>query len=214
MPMPASVDPGTRRSVRGFLGRMLHRPASTDAAGTGSEAAAGYIPSVDAHTRGYWARGAETATLVEAEPASRRRSHARERLSALLEAHEAGRAGDGPRPRGNPAFSEALFVELMRARQYRRAFEQLSRDCRDRWGSAEAFAAAQGGALRWLRGVRVRDVRFLDEWTDEHAARRYTDVAELQVEYAFGDSSDAKLMKRVVHLVPDEGKWRSLCYPT
>lgn len=213
MPMPASVHPGTRRSVRGLLGRMLHRPASHDAIELESESAAGFVPTVDAHTRGYWARGESTATLVEAEAAPSRRARTRERLSALLEAHESGRTGDAPRPRGNPAFSEALFVELMRARQYRRAFEQLSRDCRDRWGSPEAFASAQGGALRWLRGVRVRDVRFLDEWTDEHAARRYTDVAELQVEYAFGDSSDAKLVTRVVHLVPDEGKWRSLCYP-
>ncbi|MBV9099710.1 MAG: hypothetical protein JOZ46_09180 [Candidatus Dormibacteraeota bacterium] len=210
MPMPASVHPGTRRSVRGLLGRVLHRPAPCDPGWVEPEPAP--APIVDAHTRTFWGRGDAPSTLVEVEGPPRRAPGARSRLSALLEAHESGRVPQ-PRPRGNPAFSEALFVELMRARQYRRAFDQLSRDCRERWGSAESFAAAQGGALRWLRGVRVRDVRFLPEWTDEHAGRRYADVAELQVEYAFGDSSDAKLLPRTVHLVPDDGKWRSLCYP-
>jgi hypothetical protein len=133
----------------------------------------------------------------------------------MLKAHESGRDKmDSPRPRGNPAFAEALFIELMRAHQYRRAFEQLSSECQQSWGSAEDFATAQGaGAMGRLRGVRVNDVRYLPEWTDPGRGATYQEVAELQVEYTIGERERATVLRRVVHLVPDAGRWRSLCYP-
>ena len=130
----------------------------------------------------------------------------------MIAAHESGHAPD-PRPRGNPAFAEAVFVELMRAHQYRRAFEQLAIDCRRSWGSAEAFAAAQGEAsMARLRGVRVRDVRYVDEWTDPDRGTVHRQVAELKVEYTVGDHTPV-VHPRVVHLVAESGRWRSLCYP-
>lgn len=200
MPLPVDVHTGNRRPVRGFLGRLFQRPQRISPGDVPVPPVAAR-PSgvVDAHTRPFWAG--------TASPASRAR------LSALIDAHESGRDAQSRRPRGNPAFTEALFVELMRGRQYRRAFDQLSGECRQRWGSADAFAAAQGGALRRLRGVRVTDVRYLPEWVDPDAGTRYTEVAELRVEYTLGDDHTSRVLPRTVHLVPDQGKWRSLCYP-
>lgn len=217
MPLPVNVQSGTRRSVRGLIGRMLQRPRNSrrylEPAPTESRVDLAGAAVTDADTRTFWARGEAPVAPQDASELASRRSEARERISALLHAHETGRVESTNRPRGNPAFSEALFVELMRARQYKRAFEQLSTECRRRWGSADAFAAAQDGGVRWLRGVQVKDVRFLSEWTDPDQGKRYTDVAELQVEYTLGDENTAKVLPRVVHLVPDGGKWRSLCYP-
>ena len=171
-------------------------------------------PTADAHTRGFWSAGVQFAgALVETGAGTHRGS--RERVAALIAAHDAGLGrGEARRPRGNPAFSEALFIELMRAHQYGRAFEQLSTDCQRSWGSADAFVAAQGAsAMRRLRGVQVKDVRYLDEWTDPERGATYSEVAELQVEYTLGDRDPAHVLPRVVHLVADSGRWRSLCYP-
>jgi hypothetical protein len=140
---------------------------------------------------------------------------ARDRVAAMIAAHDAGLQPGAPRrPRGNPAFSEALFIELMRAHQYRRAFEQLSTDCQRSWGSADAFVTAQSGsAMSRLRGVQVRGVRYLERWTDPDRGATYSDVAELRVEYGIGEGAAARMLPRTVHLVADCGHWRSLCYP-
>src|SRR5438132_7550638 len=116
-------------------------------------------PTADAHTRGFWSAGVQFAgALVETGAGTHRGS--RERVAALIAAHDAGLGrGEARRPRGNPAFSEALFIELMRAHQYGRAFEQLSTDCQRSWGSADAFVAAQGAsAMRRPRGAPGKDV--------------------------------------------------------
>jgi hypothetical protein len=168
---------------------------------------------VDPHTRTYWSRGATApATLIEA--AAPAHPAGGERMRALLSAHERGLRSESQRPRANPAFTEALFVELMRAHQYQRAFAMLAEDCRRAWGSLEAFAAAQGaGPMHRLRGVRVLDVRHLDEWTDSVRGKTYRDVAELDVEYTIGTALASASVPRVVHLVPAGGRWWSLCYP-
>lgn len=195
--------------MRGFLSRVRMRGLPPAAVAEEPVAEAPHkvatFSGPDASRR-YWARGDR--------PAAEERRDARGRVAALVHAHENGPRPQGGRPRGNPAFSEALFVELMRAKQYRRAFEQLSAECRSRWGSADAFAAAQGSAMRFLQGVNVKDVRYLPEWVDPRAGTSYRDVAELDVEYTLAGRDSSTVVSRVVHLVPDEGKWRSLCYPT
>jgi hypothetical protein len=163
------------------------------------------------------AAGARTsgapATLVDSEPGTAilRRGN---RVAEMIAAHDAGRGPEAAaRPRANPAFAEAVFVELMRAHQYRRAFDLLSGDCRRAWGTPEAFAAAQAQAsLSRLRGMRVRRVRHLPEWTDAERGVTYREVAELDVEYTF-DAADSAVLTRVVHLVAERGRWRSLWYP-
>jgi hypothetical protein len=214
MPLPPHVLIGTERARRGLfhgnrLTRWLNRPtrgnhASAVAASAPSTATVAPKPAatqIDPETRPFWA-GSETATVTS------------RRAAALVEAHERGRGPAGARPPGNPAFSEALFVELMRASQYRRAFTLLSEDCQLSWGSPEAFAEAQGAStMRRLHGVSVKDVRYLPEWTDSTRGTTYRDVAELDVEYQVGDPDPVAVIRRVVHLVPGGGRWRSICYP-
>jgi hypothetical protein len=168
---------------------------------------------VDAHTRTFWSRGALTAaTLVEAEPAPP--DVVAGRAAALVADHERG-VNTSTRPRANPAFSEAVFVELMRARQYRRAYALLSPECQQSWGSLQAFIDAQRiGALVQLRGVRVDDVRHLENWRDPDSGMVHDHAAELDVQYELGDATRTVSVPRTVHLVAFAGGWRSLCYPT
>lgn len=213
--MPPAQAPFAQRSRSRLIDRLFRRrPAPLDISSEPEPLdATPRAPAVDAHTHRFWS---SDATRTE-QPSG---SHAvatgsRQRVAAMIAAHDAGvQPGEADRPRGNPAFSEALFVELMRAHQYRRAFEQLSLDCQRSWGSAEAFVAAQGAsAMSRLRGVQVKSVRYLDEWTDPQRGNTYRGVAELQVEYAIGDRDPARVLPRVVHLVADSGRWRSLCFP-
>ncbi|MEO8897799.1 MAG: hypothetical protein ABI352_03445 [Candidatus Dormibacter sp.] len=168
---------------------------------------------VDSHTRTFWSHGAAApATLVEAERADP--TALRRRASTLVADHERGLTSSG-RPRSNPAFSEAVFVELMRARQYRRAFSLLSPECQQSWGTLEAFIAAQRiGALATLRGVKVNQVRHLADWRDPDSGMVHAHAAEMDVEYTIGDESRTISLPRTVHLVAHRGAWRSLCYPT
>jgi hypothetical protein len=163
--------------------------------------------------RSFELREPDVGTLIDSEPGTAilRRGN---RVAEIIAAHDTGRVVDAPpRPRANPAFAEAVFVELMRAHQYRRAFDLLSTDCRRAWGSPELFAAAQArGSMSRLRGVRVTAVRHLAEWTDIDRGMTHREVAELDVEYTMNGAEPAAVT-RVVHLVADGGKWRSLCYP-
>ncbi len=167
---------------------------------------------VDANTRTFWSHGAAaTATLVEADtPVVSRRT----RVTALLERHERGRAPSPGRPRANPAFAEAVFVELMRARRYERAFDLLAPDCRRAWGSADAFAAAQaGGAVRHLQGAKVTSTDSREDWIDPESGVAYNHVAELRVEYTLDNGRRSLVVPRTVHLVGVAGQWLSICYP-
>lgn len=213
MPVIRNASSRNRKRTHGLIDRFFRRGAQPADAGE-REPAPPYTALVDANTRTFWSRGAESpATLVQGNRGAQR-PPAR-RAAALVEAHESGyRADESLRPRANPAFTEALFVELMRAHQYPRAFAMLSSDCRTAWGSADSFASAQGGGpMRRLRGVRVLEVRHLPEWTDAEHGRTYREVAELQVEYTLGAGGDSATVPRVVHLVSDRGRWWSLCYP-
>lgn len=204
-------------SARELLRRLLNGGADPPApqARTSAAPAARARPShlVDSHTRTFWSQGAlAPATLVETEPIEART--AASRAATLVADHERGVVESG-RPRANPAFSEAVFVELMRARQYRRAYALLSPECQQSWGSLEAFVAAQRiGALARLRGVNVKSVRHLVDWRDPDSGMVYEHAAELEVEYQIGDATRTVSMARTVHLVGHRGAWRSLCYPT
>src|ERR1700687_5594608 len=197
MPLPPHVLIGTERPRRGrFDGSRvilwLPRPDRRDVATSAAPATQALAPratQVDEGTRAFWA-GSETANVTS------------RRAAALVDAHERGRSPLGARPPGNPAFSEALFVELMRANQYRRAFTLLSEDCQLSWGSPEAFAEAQGAStMRRLRGVSVKEVRYLPEWTETSRGRTYRDVAELDVEYEVGDPEPVARIRRGGHRV-------------
>ena len=167
---------------------------------------------VDSNTRTFWAQGSTSATtLVEAEIDITGYHSASQKVAALVAAHD---DLNGGRPRSSPAYAEAVFVELMRAQRYDRAFDLLAPDCQRRWGSAQAFALAHGGrAMSQLLGVEVISVRHLQGWTDPATGRVHDYVAELDVEYAMGSRDQRTDVARTVHLVPCNGQWRSLSYP-
>ena len=132
-------------------------PPATSPAGTLIATRPASRVLVDANTRTFWSRGAEgPVTLVESDAPAVARP-LRDRVRALVAAHDRGSRHTGPRPSGNPAFSEALFVELIRGGQHARAFALLAPECQLRWGSAERFAAAHAeGSLQSLESVNVR----------------------------------------------------------
>jgi len=168
---------------------------------------------VDAATRTFWSKGAPASeTLVEALARGGSASVGR-RVEALVAAQE-GRdreARPARRPVADPAFSEAVFVELMRAGRYERAFALLAPECQERWGSPAALTCGQEGVAR-LVGVEVHSVRYLPEWSDgEHS---YRDVAELDASYTLRSGHRSRIVPRTVHLVAVHGRWRSLWWPT
>jgi hypothetical protein len=170
---------------------------------------------VDGQSRTFWSRGAPASeTLVEASAGGVVAATVGRRVSAMVAAQEGRDGGEKAatrRPVADPAFSEAVFVELMRAGQYERAFGLLAPECQERWGSATAFTREQEGLAR-LVGVEVHAVRYLPEWSD--GERSYRDVAELDAAYTLRSGHRSKTVPRTVHLVAVDGRWRSLCWPS
>jgi len=205
------ILPAVRRR-RGDPGRATPQNAAPSGALIATRPASRVL--VDANTRTFWSRGAEgPVTLVESD-APAPSVPLRDRVRALLAAHDHGPRRGGTRPPGNPAFSEALLVELIRGGQHTRAFALLAPECQRRWGSAERFAAAHGeGSLRALESVNVTAVRHLDEWVDPQRGARHRQVAELDVEYRFDAGQRRVKLSRTVHLIAVDGRWRSLSYP-
>jgi hypothetical protein len=166
---------------------------------------------VDAHTMTFWKRGApRSETLVETGVATRT-DRVGSRVAELVALR------DRPAPqrgrRDDPAFVEALMVELLRAGRFERAFDLLAPTCRHLWGSAQAFAAASAGDASTLAGVDVRAVRHLDDWVDEEHGTLHRDVAELEVTYHIRNGEGTVPVRRVVHQVRDRDGWRSLLFP-
>ena len=195
----------------GIVDRSVDEPPAAVAATPSAVAVEPFM--VDAHTRTYWSLGAQSPqTLVEAGTGG-----AVPRVGPAVAAMVAERdaaPSRARRPVTDPAFSEALFVELIRERRFERAFALLTPDCQRSWGSQERFAEEQGaGEGIALLGVDVRDVRLLAEWIDPVHGDRYRDVAELDVAYAVRTPERTLMLPRTVHLVAMEGRWRSIAYP-
>jgi hypothetical protein len=163
--------------------------------------------SVDGDTRTYWTKGAPApSTLIEVEGAT---PTGKRPVTALLEKQNQ----TASRPRSNPAFNEATFVELMRAARFKRAYDLLAPDCQRAWGSWMAFADANRAAMSNLRGVEVTESQILEEWVDVARGITHQDVAELKVEYRLGRGETTSVVEQTVHLVGIDGKWCSLSYP-
>ena len=210
--------------MRGFLSNLFGTPTPVpdngSAAGPEREDGTQTIPTllVDAATRTFWTRGAlATATLVEApapDPAAE--APRSRRLSEVVHGDVAALSGSAAqaRPRGNPAFAEGVFVELMRARRFDRAFGLLPEECQRRWRSVSAFAAAhKTSGLGALRGAKVKEVRYREHWQDPASGTVHRLVAELDVEYTFLGRGLPSVLEKTVHLAAVEGKWRPLCFP-
>jgi hypothetical protein len=204
-----SLIPGTEDADDAVFDAV---PAATDAS-----AEPGPRPNpavmVDASTRTFWQRGAPSAeTLVEASGSSRGDSVGRK--VAILAAVQPAASRPAPRAPGpgDPAFVEMTLVEMLRARQFDRAFALLAPDCRIAWGSVETFAAENTAASRQLLGAEVQESRRVPVWEDADGGVHYN-VAELDVDYALAGSEQIITLRRTVHLLRAEGGWRSLVYP-
>ena len=171
---------------------------------------------VDKATRTWWKPGAaRSETLVETLAERGSEVAIARRIAALA----AGGAPAGAlRPdrvpgTADPAFAELLLVELLRAGRWDRAFAQLAPECQRAWGTPETLAIANAALGRSVAGARVAVVHALDRWEDEERGLTWEGVAELVVEYALRTPQGLRPVRRVVHLVDVEGRWRSLLFP-
>jgi len=90
----------------------------------------------------------------------------------------------------------------------------LTAESQRRWGNVERFGNAhRDGAMKALRGVNVLAVRHLENWVDPELGLEHEAVAELDVEYTFASGEQKATVKRTVHLVGVDGRWKSLSYP-
>jgi hypothetical protein len=152
----------------------------------------------------YWSKGAEQGSvLVEAGPAPKTRSKMTEVLNP---------SQDGGRPRGNPIFTETLFVELLRAGQFSRAYDLLAPVCQVAWKGKAGFADTMVSTpYTLIQKVSVKSSKVVEEWFDGEVT--WKPAAQLEVEYLLQSGRQSKVIKKSVHLVSAEGKWRILLFP-
>ena len=116
----------------------------------------------------------------------------------------------------NPTLCEETFTELISASRFDSAWDLLTPDSQASWRDKESFSremdARQPG--RGLLGSKVREVRMLAQWTDEHTSKTYREVAELVVDYRVRHRARETIVTQDVHLVNVNGGWKSLCYRT
>ena len=208
-----AVPRHTLTSLLGRLRRQRPAAATTPVRPPAEPPGGNRSVCIDPVTHTFWRPGSpRSETLVEASPATAA-SRVGQRVAALVEARQPARAAPRGRGTANPGFTEALLVELLRAGRFERAFGLLAPECQLSWGSAEAFAAESAPAAALLEGVEIGEVRYLDEWTDEAGRRTHQQVAELEVEYALRTGHRRRQVRRTVHLVEVEGRWRTLLFP-
>jgi len=120
-------------------------------------------------------------------------------------------------PTNDPSVVERQLVDCLRWRRYDQAWRLLAPDCQAAWGDPKAFGEVMrtrdDGAR--MASIRVREVHILPRWSDPETQRTHRDVAELAVDYVIVLGAGRRLVvRRDVHLLPVQGGWRSLCYPT
>jgi hypothetical protein len=117
---------------------------------------------------------------------------------------------------GNPTLCEETFTRLISASRFDSAWDLLTPDSQASWQDQASFtremAARQPG--RGLLGSKVREVRMLASWKDEHTNKTYHEVAELVVDYRVRHRAQETVVTQDVHLVNVNGGWKSLCYRT
>ena len=114
----------------------------------------------------------------------------------------------------NPTLCEETFTKLISAGRFDAAWDLLTPDSQASWKDRASFtremAARQPG--RGLLGSKVREVRMLPSWTDDHTQKTYHEVAELVVDYRVRQRAKETVVTQDVHLVNVNGGWKSLCY--
>jgi hypothetical protein len=115
-----------------------------------------------------------------------------------------------------PTLCEETFTRLISAGRFDTAWNLLTPDSQASWKDKTSFtremAARQPG--RGLLGSKVREVRMLASWRDEHTNKTYNEVAELVVDYRVRRRARETVVTQDVHLINVNGGWKSLCYRT
>lgn len=115
----------------------------------------------------------------------------------------------------NPADCEETFTRLVSEGKIESAWDLLSPDSQASWVNRRLFIeemkSRQGNNVL---DSKVREVRLLPTWTDEHTSKTYRQVAELLVDYRVRHQAREVVVQRSVHVVNISGGWKSLCYRT
>jgi hypothetical protein len=116
----------------------------------------------------------------------------------------------------NPTLCEETFTRLISAGRFNAAWDLLTPDSQLSWRDKESFSREMGARQpgRGLLGSKVREVRMLAQWTDEHTSKTYNEVAELVVDYRVRARARETIVTQDVHVVNVNGGWKSLCYRT
>jgi hypothetical protein len=140
---------------------------------------------------------------------------------------DAGRGGFGgpargpapalaPQPRIAPASVEIRFMRLHVEGRFEDMWEMLADDAQRAWGSVHNFTREMPRLDEWLEilEMHVAGETMLEVWTDELHHQTYRNVARLVMRYHVRQQWKEWTFDRQVHLVPEPGGWRTLCYPT
>lgn len=122
---------------------------------------------------------------------------------------------DGETVLASPADCEETFTRLVSDGHFDDAWELLTPDSQSSWGVKPKFVEEM--RARQVASVvdsKVREVRLLPIWTDEHTRKTYRQVAELVVDYRVRNQTRQVVVQKNVHVVNVRGGWKSLCYPT
>ena len=119
-------------------------------------------------------------------------------------------------PAPAPATCEMRFMKLHAEGRFAEMWEMLADDPQRAWGGIQNFVREMPRLDEWLEilDMQVASVTVLATWTDHLHERTYNNVARLVMRYRVRRQWREWTFDRQVHLVPEEGEWRTLCYPT
>jgi len=115
-----------------------------------------------------------------------------------------------------PATYEMQFMKLHVEGRFEEMWEMLADDAQRAWGGIQNFIREMPRLDEWLEilDMTVASVTVLEEWTDHVHEQTYNNVARLVMRYRVRQQWREWTFDRQVHLIPDSGGWRTLCYPT
>jgi hypothetical protein len=114
-----------------------------------------------------------------------------------------------------PATFERWFMKLHSEGRFDEMWELLAEDAQRAWGGREAFIRDMPrlDSEMELLDMQVVSVAVVEGWTDQMHHRSYSNVARMVMRYRVRQQWREWTFDRQVHLIPDAGGWRTLCYP-
>jgi hypothetical protein len=115
-----------------------------------------------------------------------------------------------------PATFEMRFMKLHAEGRFDEMWDMLAEDAQRAWGGRETFIRDMPRLddEMELLDMQALRVMVLEGWTDLAHHRTYRNVARLDMRYRVRQRWREWTFDRQVHLIPADGGWRTLCYPT